>query len=136
MKVYVVKRNDGKFLSGYNNYDYRLENPCKPCWTEKLYNAKMFEEYVEADNFCNTIDCQIVEVELVETKDIADHTKQVRKEVFADLKEKYKQKMANALSEDYEEGHWCCDKVLEELLQEIGFEEILELYQSQPKWYE
>lgn len=66
---------------------------------------------------------------------LTDYTKQVRKEVFADLKEKYKQKMANALSKDYEEGHWCCDKVLEELLQEIGFEEILELYQSQPKWY-
>ena len=81
MKVYVVKRNDGKFLSGYNNYDYRLENPCQPCWTEKLYNAKTFEEYEEADNFCNTIDCQIVECELMEKNQLSDYTKQVRKEV-------------------------------------------------------
>lgn len=90
MKVYVVKRIDGKYLSGYNNYDYRLENPCKPCWTEKLYNAKIFEEYEEADNFCNTIDCQIVECSFMETTELSDYTKQVRKEVVQEIRERIK----------------------------------------------
>lgn len=86
MNVYVVKRIDGKYLSGYNNYDYRLENPCKPCWTEKLYNAKIFEEYEEADNFCNTIDCQIVECSFMETTELSDYTKQVRKEACEEIR--------------------------------------------------
>ena len=87
MKVYVVKRCDGKYLSGYSNYDYRLENPCKPCWTEKLYNAKVFEEYDEADIFCNTIDCQIVECSFMEPTELTNYTKQVRKEVCEKFKE-------------------------------------------------
>ena len=68
-------------------------------------------------------------------KSLSDYTKQVRKEVLADLKEKYKQKMANALGDDEEIGHINCDAVLEELLEEIGFDEVLELYRSQDKWY-
>ena len=66
---------------------------------------------------------------------LADYTKQVRKEVLADLKEKYKKKMANALCDDAEIGHINCDAVLGELLEEIGFDEVLELYRSQGKWY-
>lgn len=66
---------------------------------------------------------------------LADHDKQVKKKVCEEIKEKYKQKMANALDDDEETGHINCDAVLEELLEEIGFDEVLELYRSQGKWY-
>ena len=68
-------------------------------------------------------------------KSLTDYTKKVRKEVVQEIKEKYKQKMANALDDDEETGHLNCDAVLEELLEEIGFDEVLELYRSQGKWY-
>ena len=68
-------------------------------------------------------------------KSLTDYTKQVRKEALADLKEKYREKMQNALSGDEEIGHKNCDDVLEELLEEIGFNDVLELYRSQGKWY-
>ena len=86
MKLYVVKRIDNKYLSKYSNYDYRLENPCEPCWTEKLYNAKIFEKYDEADNFCNTIDCQIVECSFMENFELSYLMKKVRKEVCEEIR--------------------------------------------------
>ena len=51
------------------------------------------------------------------------------------LLEIYKQKMADAISKDIEEGHEHCDDVLCDLLCELGFDEIVEIYDQQDKWY-
>lgn len=99
MKVYVVKRIDNKYLSKYSNYDYRLENPCEPCWTEKLYNAKIFEEYDETDNFCNTIDCQIVECSFMENFELSYLIKKAKKEVCDEILSEFDTSNANNIDE-------------------------------------
>ena len=51
------------------------------------------------------------------------------------LLEIYKQKMADCIRRDPEEGHELCDDVLCDLLIELGFDEIVEIYDKQDKWY-
>ena len=52
------------------------------------------------------------------------------------LKEKYKDLMLRAINNwDIQVGHIDCDGVLVDLLLELGFDEIVELYQSQDKWF-
>lgn len=73
MKIYyVIKRNDGKYLSKYFNYDYRLEKTQKNSFTDKIYNAQIFTSKTYADciiskyrlkESCRTI---IVSVEIKE----------------------------------------------------------------------
>lgn len=124
MKVYVVKNKQTK------EYQTVVMD-----FIPDIRQSDIFIDYEVALAYCPS-DCEVVECELLEKNQLADYTKQVRKEVFASLKEKYKQKMQNALDDfDEELGHINCDEVLEELLEEIGFNEVLELYQSQKKWY-
>lgn len=49
--------------------------------------------------------------------------------------EKYVEKMRNAQSDDPESGHQVVDFVLIELLEELGYQEIVDLWTEQPKWY-
>lgn len=42
MKAYVIKRDDGKYLSKNTNYDYRKHNKRKKSWTNNILNAKKF----------------------------------------------------------------------------------------------
>ena len=52
------------------------------------------------------------------------------------LLEEYKVKMLDAIDDDDKElGHLCCDYVLCDLLEEIGFGEVVEIYNRQSKWY-
>lgn len=53
------------------------------------------------------------------------------------IKEKvYIQKMKEAVNNsDIEEGHFECDKILCEFLIDLGFNEIVEIYEIQKKWY-
>lgn len=52
------------------------------------------------------------------------------------LKNEYKDKMSKAINNrDIEEGHYNCDDVLVALLLELGFDEIVEIYKTQDKWY-
>ena len=52
------------------------------------------------------------------------------------LLEIYKQKMAGCIdNNDKEIGHIRCDGMLCDLLHELGFDEILEIYDKQIKWY-
>ena len=44
MKAYVIKRDDGKYLSKYNNYNYRVDKPRLHCWTVNIINAKRFKQ--------------------------------------------------------------------------------------------
>lgn len=52
------------------------------------------------------------------------------------LKNEYKDKMLKAINNyDIEVGHCDCDDVLVALLLELGFDEIVEIYKTQDKWY-
>ena len=52
------------------------------------------------------------------------------------LLDKYKQKMSEAIdNDDKEVGHVMCDGVLCDLLDELGFGEVVEIYDKQCKWY-
>ena len=52
------------------------------------------------------------------------------------LLEEYTGKMLEAIDNDDKElGHVCCDYVLCELLKEMGFDEVVEIYNRQSKWY-
>lgn len=51
------------------------------------------------------------------------------------IKERYEEKMRAALDNtDPESGHAACDKVLCELLTELGFKTVVEIYELQIKW--
>jgi hypothetical protein len=49
MKAYVIKRDDGKYLSKYFNYDYRLKRAQKNSFTDNIYNAQIFTSKTYAD---------------------------------------------------------------------------------------
>ena len=52
------------------------------------------------------------------------------------LLEKYKQRMVEAIdNDDVEIGHMVCDGVLCDLLHDLGFDDVLEIYDEQIKWY-
>ena len=58
------------------------------------------------------------------------------RELNSDLLDAYKRKMMDALDDGDEEiGHIECDGVLCDLLNELGFGEIVEIYERQEKWY-
>lgn len=44
MIVYVIKRDDGKYYSRNKNYNYRLQYPCKGCWTNNIFNAMVYKQ--------------------------------------------------------------------------------------------
>lgn len=53
-----------------------------------------------------------------------------------ELLEKYKKAMTEAIDQgDVEVGHGNCDDVLCELVRELGFEDVVEIYNTQNKWY-
>ena len=78
MRAFVIKRSNGKYLSKNYNYDYRLEKPCKPSWTDNILNAKIFDytKFSEAGKYANSLalkgicDWQIVTIEIVEVEAI------------------------------------------------------------------
>lgn len=52
------------------------------------------------------------------------------------LLEEYKKRMVASIdNDDNEVGHLVCDGVLCDLLVELGFSEIVEIYDQQHKWY-
>lgn len=52
------------------------------------------------------------------------------------LLEKYKQIMEKSIDNNDEEvGHMVCDGVLCDLLHDLGFDEVLEIYEKQIRWY-
>ncbi len=53
-----------------------------------------------------------------------------------ELLEKYKKAMTEAIDQgDVEVGHGNCDDVLCELVRELGFGDVVEIYNTQNKWY-
>lgn len=73
MKVYVVKE--------IRTWRYMTETRD---FINDLRQADLFLDYEVAQAYCPS-GCEVVEVQLMETKDIADYTKQVRKEVLGEL---------------------------------------------------
>lgn len=51
------------------------------------------------------------------------------------IRDKYIALIQSAVSEDPEIGHAKCDDVLCDLLQDLGFAQIVEIYRRQIKWY-
>ena len=77
MKVYVIKEiSTGRYQTP--TYDF----------IKDLRQADLFLTYELAKNFCAS-DCNVVEVQIMETTDIADYTKQVRKEVCEQIKAEF-----------------------------------------------
>lgn len=72
MKVYVNKDKDGKYIA--ENYEHLYD----------LRYAEMFNDYEIALCYC-PLDCEVVEVQLMETTELQDYTKQVRKEVKEEI---------------------------------------------------
>lgn len=78
-------------------------------------------------------------IQIVEPKD-NDLTKSRRRPLNSDqlaaFNKKYLHQMKSAISDwRTEEAHSYMDWVLCEILEELGFEEILELYRGRDKWY-
>ena len=44
MRAFVIKRNDGKYLSKYHKYDARKAPVCEICFTENLLNAHFYRD--------------------------------------------------------------------------------------------
>ena len=80
MKVYVVKRNDGKYKTKTSEY------------LKEIWFAELFNDYETALCYCPS-DCKIIECELIETTELADHDKQVCKEVCDEIRNKLQFKL-------------------------------------------
>lgn len=90
MKVYVNKDKDGKYIA--ENYEHLYD----------LRYAEMFNDYEIALCYC-PLDCEVVEVQLMETTELQDYTKQVRKEVCDEISKR----MANEFPLDENEPMSC-----------------------------
>lgn len=103
MKVYVIKEiSTGRYQTP--TYDF----------IKDLRQADLFLTYELAKKLCAS-DCEVVEVQIMETTDIADYTKQVRKEVVQELKNKMLY-----CSERIADGcHYYNGKELDEIIDQI-----------------
>ena len=79
MKVYVIKNYKGQYQTPDMGFIY-------PIWL-----ADIFDDYEVAKYHCSS-DCNVVECELIEKNELADHDKKVRAEVVDEnqaLKERW-----------------------------------------------
>lgn len=89
MKAYVIKNKQLGYMTETRDF------------INSLYQADFFDDYELAQCYCPTMtlcDCEVVEVQLMETKDLADYTKQVRKEICESIKEQFEKKAHLSLS--------------------------------------
>ena len=68
MKAWVIKRNDGKYLSKYHKYDARKVPLCEICFTENILASRMFinEDIAKLVK----VDWQICKVIRIEVKEV------------------------------------------------------------------
>ena len=79
MKVYVIKNDKGQYQTPDMDFIY------------SIWLADIFDDYEVAKFYCGS-DCNVVECELIEKSELADHDKKVRAEVVAEnqaLKERW-----------------------------------------------
>lgn len=75
MKVYVIKNDKGQYQTPDMDFIY------------SIWLADIFDDYEVAKCYCGS-DCNVVECELIEKNELADHDKKVRAEVVAEIKQK------------------------------------------------
>lgn len=68
MEAWVIKRNDGKYLSRYYKVDARNKPMCEICFTENLLASRMFTE--EDIARLTRVDWQICKVVRIEVKEV------------------------------------------------------------------
>ena len=68
MKVYVIKNDKGQYQTPDMDY------------ISQIWLADIFNDYEVAKCYCRS-DCNVVECELIEKNELADHDKKVRAEV-------------------------------------------------------
>ena len=76
MKVYVIKSKQTK------EYQTVVMD-----FIPDIRQSDIFIDYEVASKFCPT-DCEVVECELIEKNQLADYTKQVRKELCDEIRDK------------------------------------------------
>jgi hypothetical protein len=68
MEAFVIKREDGKYLSKFFNYNYNLAFKMQESWTDNIYNAKLFSSMhnavLHADRF-HTLGFNVAEIKKV-----------------------------------------------------------------------
>lgn len=79
MKVYVIKNEQGQYQTPDMSF------------ISSIWQADLFNDYEVAKCYCER-DCEIIECELMQATELSDYTKQVRKEVCEEIKEKLKPK--------------------------------------------
>lgn len=75
MKAYVIKLDNGKYLSKYHNYDYSKKIARRFCYTDKIENAKIFKEPIK---LIDEMGCKCVEIRIEESDNI-------RNQIFDDI---------------------------------------------------
>lgn len=73
MKSYVIKRDDGLYLSRNRNIDARRSPTCVRCFTGIIANAEIYRGYDNAefvkDGLADWDICKVVPVEIKECED-------------------------------------------------------------------
>lgn len=127
MKVYVIRRNNNTYYKRYfeNYVQFEDEIAFAEIYTKKS-GAENTMDFITRNEYRFNIlpeELSVVEFYLMETKEITDYTKQVRREVVQELKEKI-EKRNNGIrhsnhSEQYKDGYSGCCCELEEILDQI-----------------
>lgn len=75
MKVYVIKNEQGQYQTPDMSF------------ISSIWQADLFNDYEVAKCYCER-DCEIIECELMQATELADYTKQEKKEVVQEIKKK------------------------------------------------
>lgn len=73
MKAYVIKKDDGLYLSKNRNIDARRNPTCARCFTEIIANAEIYRGYDNAEFVKDSLSdydiCKVVPVEIKESNE-------------------------------------------------------------------
>lgn len=95
MKVYVIKRNDGSYYRRHFDNYVQFDNDlmCAEMCSIKE-SAEDTIDFIARNKYKFNIlreELSVVEVQLMETSELSDYTKQVRKEVCDKVREAFKE---------------------------------------------
>ena len=106
MKVYVVKNNKGQYMTETMDF------------INSLWQAELFDDLELACCYTPN-DCNVIECALMTPTEFQDYTKQVRKEVYEELKNKILYCSERILKD----GYYYNGKELDEILDQIQGED-------------
>ena len=119
MKVYVIKRNNETYFEKWFDHFVRFVDNVR--YSEMFHNKVSAEEmmdFITRNKYRFNIskeELSIVEYSLMSETELADYTKQVRKEVYQELKNK----ILYCSERIFEDGHYYNGKELDEILDQI-----------------